>query len=497
MRRRYLLSILVVATMTIGLLLSVLPVPTLAEAPTKTEIVALRQENSKTFDLGNGKRALEVSLGAKHYKDVSNTWQDIDNSWTSATAPWNWQMTKDSYKTYALNNFIAGQVLKIEYKGSTIAFQPMALGWTNNLNQIQQISMPQNVAVSVTNTDSIGTIRWNNAYGTGRHFQWTNTPGRLEKLLQLDAIPPAPAQYIIDGGNPVLKLDFIFAPSSDLEIWVDGQLWDKSSKKQTVNIIEFRKAGEVVGIFNPVRYWDSSANLTANEGVGTTVLSKSGNNLYVSALVPYSWLQTAVYPVRIDPTWQVTTGSDDCRYVLSINDFSLTTISFYVGCSSAAGDPDYGSAARFLNITIPAGSIITLANLILTGKADSTTVINSRLRAQLNVNPATFSTAADFSARTWTSDATHVHWNAIPAWVLDTEYTSPDIKACVQEVINLANWASGNPMVILWDDFEKLSTQGDLKWRRGYSYDGSTTKAPKLVITYTTPSAFIPKVTIW
>ncbi len=190
-------------------------------------------------------------------------------------------------------------------------------------------------------------------------------------------------------------------------------------------------------------------------------------------------------------TWQVAASADDCaRTYITTSYWSKITTYFYAGYDNNSNQ-DFGSAARFLNVTIPAGSTITLANLIVTCKqVTSATAVNTRLRAQADINPATFSDAADFDARTWTT--AYVNWDAIPAWTLGTEYTSPDIKAAIQEVINLANWASGNPLTILWDDFQKRSTQVSGTERLSYSYDGSTTTAPKLVITYTPPTTTPP-----
>ncbi len=48
------------------------------------ELLDLRQENSKTYDLGDGKRQLVVSIGAIHYKDsytFDEQWEDIDLNW--------------------------------------------------------------------------------------------------------------------------------------------------------------------------------------------------------------------------------------------------------------------------------------------------------------------------------------------------------------------------------------------------------------------------------
>ncbi|MDO8743098.1 MAG: hypothetical protein Q7J30_00870, partial [Candidatus Azambacteria bacterium] len=64
--------------------------------PPLGEIINLRQENSKTFNLGNGQRKLEASMGAIHYKDnyanASEQWKDIDLTWVGN------QITKAPYE---------------------------------------------------------------------------------------------------------------------------------------------------------------------------------------------------------------------------------------------------------------------------------------------------------------------------------------------------------------------------------------------------------------
>jgi len=188
-------------------------------------------------------------------------------------------------------------------------------------------------------------------------------------------------------------------------------------------------------------------------------------------------------------TLQVAANTDDCIRSSHATYFAHDSTSFYAGYLDGAFT-DFGSAARFLNVTIPPKAIITLAKLILTCRIERLgEVVNSRCRAERNVTPLTFSTVADFNARTWTN--THVHWNAIPVWAAEessANTTSPDLSACIQEVIELPGWASGNAVVVLWDDFEQLSDQEDNHARQAYSYNGSATKAPKLYIEYTIPA---------
>jgi hypothetical protein len=188
-------------------------------------------------------------------------------------------------------------------------------------------------------------------------------------------------------------------------------------------------------------------------------------------------------------TIQVAASADDCYRLRPAdgNSFATGENFFLAGFDGVYYFTDYlGSAARFLNITIPPGSIITLAQLKLTCMIpNSLTTVRTRLRAERNINPATFSGRADFDARVWT-DA-FVNWDSIAAWLLDTEYASQDLTSCVQEVINLPGWVSGNPMVILWDDWESRSDHVTDTQRTAWSFDGSAAKAPKLYIEYTTP----------
>jgi hypothetical protein len=235
----------------------------------------------------------------------------VDTSWTAAVLPWSWQMANNNYQVKVKNNITAGQVVEFSRQGKSIKLQPMALEWTNNLDQIQSISMPQDVTPVVDQTGE-GSVNWLNAYGNGIDFKWQTTPISLDKTLEIENLSklPAPAPYIIAGGNPVLRLNLIFAPSSDVLIFVDGSLWDKKTTIQTFNKIEFRLGNEILWSFSPLMYWDADNT----EGQSVATLSKSGQNLYISIRVPYSWLQTAVYPVFVDADITIEASAHSTSY---------------------------------------------------------------------------------------------------------------------------------------------------------------------------------------
>jgi hypothetical protein len=139
---------------------------------------------------------------------------------------------------------------------------------------------------------------------------------------------------------------------------------------------------------------------------------------------------------------------------------------------------------RFLNVTIPQGATVTAAYLTLRASGnESGTICRTRLSAENVDNANAFSTKADFDSR-WANRTATVDWDNIPAWTKDTDYNSPSIVSQIQTVINRGGWASGNAIVIFWEDFEQRSSVAEAE-RAAYSYDGSITYAPKLHIEYT------------
>jgi hypothetical protein len=197
---------------------------------------------------------------------------------------------------------------------------------------------------------------------------------------------------------------------------------------------------------------------------------------------------------------QIVASADDCRVRWSGSAWELdaATTSQWVGVGGLP-NTKAGGGMRFQSVTIPQGATVTTAYLTLTCQgSDSLTVVNSVIIGEGVDNAAAFSNIADYQARRGTIvggandnniTSASVSWNAIPAWTLDTEYNSPEIKTIIQEIVNRAGWASGNALVLFWDDHAGNTTQVTNTRRRGYSYDGSTAKAPKLHIEYATVTA--------
>ena len=362
-----------------------------------SEIIGLRTENTKTYELGNGSRQLVASIGAVHYKnnyaDKSEVWKDIDLTW----------------------------------EGNRITKAPYELTLDG-----------QKITVKDKRTGEVSTIELLSVFPASMKFEIVpeHTRVSFRHILPSDKIP-FEASFRITGKGLITTKAFDDEGELELETsLVDDILTEKltSVKDKTTGAVRPAKGS-----------------------------------------------------IKVDPTWQVGASTDDCYRIPTPNYWATDYGHFQAGYVNSTY-PDLGSAARFIDFTVPSGSTILTAILTLTcSSPQAKTAVNTRIRAEQNINSVTFSTKEDFDARTWTT--AYINWDAIPAFVLDTEYNSSDFAAVVQEVIDLASWASGNPITILWDDFGKRSTQEIDANRPAYSYDSSTTKGPKLVVTYTVPLA--------
>jgi hypothetical protein len=183
---------------------------------------------------------------------------------------------------------------------------------------------------------------------------------------------------------------------------------------------------------------------------------------------------------------QVASSVDDCFVYWNGSSWALITNNAYQDAGYAySSTHKMGGGMRFQNVTIPGGATITAAYLTLRAAGNrANTAVNSRIKGEDVDDAAAFSNYSDYSGRART--AASMDWDNIPAWTAETEYNSPDIKTIIQAIINRPGWASGNDLVIFWDDHDDRSTHANQTERYAYSYDGSATKAPKLAITYTT-----------
>lgn len=185
--------------------------------------------------------------------------------------------------------------------------------------------------------------------------------------------------------------------------------------------------------------------------------------------------------------WQTAASSDDIRvYEVDAvhppwDTSSLTAWSVNLGFDAT----NYaGLGARFLNVTIPKGATIVSAYLRLYAYLSRAIItVNLRLAAEAADDAVTFSTVADYNARLRTD---YVAWSNVGAWVNGSWYDSPDIKACIQAVVNRDGWVSGNDLVVFCEDD---GTSTEYRQTASWNADGAIrgTLGPKLEVNYLSP----------
>jgi len=387
------------------------------------ELIEQRTANSKTFLMPDGRLGLDISIGAIHYKDNyqdrTEPWKDID----CAIQP-------------------DGTIRKAPYD---LDIDLDAIGFRCRVKE------------------------------DGSEF--TMGLGILG-----EGILPAKVKPIISGNQAIWR---DVAPDTDIAIVAER------TRISFRRILKSEKA-PVRAEFNVTKPSKSIAVLKTRardadgEEVPVEVAEDRGK------LVERIDVRGKKFPIEVDPTLEIQVGADadDCRrYGYGENGGFGYSVGYDAAGSVTAANDKYGSGFRFINITIPQGTEITTAYLILTAMYDgSNTDCNTKISAEDVDNAGDFSgdDGASFDTRYGNHTTAIVDWNAIPAWSADecgADTTSPEIQTVIQEIVNRVGWASGNAIVIFWEDFGDNSGADAI--RQCYDYKSSTTKCAKLHIEYT------------
>jgi hypothetical protein len=173
---------------------------------------------------------------------------------------------------------------------------------------------------------------------------------------------------------------------------------------------------------------------------------------------------------------QVGAALDDSRSI----DATYTNTSIYATYGGVELNGFHEGQVRFTNVTVPQGSTIDTCDAIFNpnGSRSGTTCI-IELALEDADNPGQVTSESDFNARVLTT--ARVADSGVAAWTDAVEYTSPELKTTLQEVVDRGGFASGNAINLFSKD--NGSTNG--AFRHGHSYDSDTAKAVKFHIEYT------------
>lgn len=431
---------------------------------------------------------LDVSLGDIHYGPSED--QEIDTAWVADTGAWQYQMVLADFHAHARNILNAGTLVEYRnpYTNEWITFQPLGVNYANEFDSRQQLALPQAVS-AVVNDD---TLYWENGYGTGRHFQYVTQTERLQKLFIVDALANLPAPEPWMTGTVDLEIEFIIAYSAGVNAWVDGVEWDKTTKVQTGNRIEFRDTLSNVNWYLDYPRADDSNPLGSSTVVGQYQLRKQGNNFYITVRIPKTWVDAAVFPIKIDPTVTplVAASADDAM----CDDGGLkdlTGTSLFLGVATNLNPPSRTTGLRFILPSVTNTDNIDLAYIEMVHEYGATSDMPIRIIGDAQDNaPAWVNLTTFASETTYTTNfySTHVSQTYSSTEHMRIMTTSQDISAVVEEITSRAGWSAGNGIRFMVEGYNGSSTYDSSPFR---PYDASTTLCARLHVEYSSSQSLV------
>lgn len=158
-------------------------------------------------------------------------------------------------------------------------------------------------------------------------------------------------------------------------------------------------------------------------------------------------------------------GLDQPAVYFSSSDLELVDDSYYKGPQLVG--------LRFAGVAIPSGAAISSATVRFVADESDSVATNLVVRGHDVGNAGRFGLSGGVSTLVATDAA--VSWNTVEPWTRGGVYHSPDLAAVVQEIVDRADWRSGNALTLI------VSGTGE---RTAESYDGDRASAPVLEVEY-------------
>lgn len=190
---------------------------------------------------------------------------------------------------------------------------------------------------------------------------------------------------------------------------------------------------------------------------------------------------------------QVGASTDDAHQLQNGASYSHTSAVLQILASTVGASSRNTGGMRFASVPIPKGATINSAVLQTYIASASFLTIDATLYGAAEDNPATFNsttndvvTVAQGGDRVYTS--TSVPWaHTYSGMGFDTE-AKPDVTSIIQEIIDRANWASGDALVLFVAGDSGTITECRL---RAWDFVPNGISGAKLVIDYTPGTQFV------
>ncbi len=175
---------------------------------------------------------------------------------------------------------------------------------------------------------------------------------------------------------------------------------------------------------------------------------------------------------------KIVASTDDAeeRQTGGVIDITSSDLEF-VNDGATPGNQTVGM--RFTNIAIPKDAIIESAYIqFYVDEVAWTASTSVNIFGEAADNSATFSTSG-FNITNRTKTTTSVAWNNIPVWptvnLAGVDQRTPELKTILNEIMQRVGWKENNSFTFLINGTGR---------RNAHAFDGSSTMAPELIVTY-------------
>jgi len=348
-------------------------------------------------------------------------------------------------------------------------------------------------------------VTWQHVFGPGLHFRYNLVPDEFFKTLIIESKASLPSPTIGLGG---LRLTLVMAvawhseaaPANEFAegIVIDDLSGDPDAadlpdeEMQDPEQFSFRDfAARDLWWLRKPRAWDSYESEEGPHSIAVQHrLRRKAKHIFALLSVPATALNhpATVYPVYMDTDIgeeQVGASTDDAYSASTtwpgVGNGNSGAAYYYTGESDVAF---LGWGGRFTSVPIPQGATINTASIALCAGGNQTQDCDLTLYCEDEDDPATFAWNDTPPGRTRTTAS--AQWDiGVTAWTTGTWYTSTDIAAPVQEVVDRGGWAENNALSVFFFNTGQ-TLLGSWHSRLAYTYDQTgNVSGPKLNVSYT------------
>lgn len=254
------------------------------------------------YKIYNNNNSFAITINPQ-YND-NGVWKDVNRTLKLSTeSGYEYGVTEGIYEAHFKNLPSSTSAVLIR-RGIELAYDPNGLYWDSSSDD-DIIDANPNGEGNPDPNDPTSFI-YPNAYGDGIDLKYTYLATELKEYVIINnrlnlGTPPS---TVLQGNNISLKHEFALHNINNADLYIDDQLITSNGDYIGKEAYFKFNNSKIFNLETPYAY-DSEGN----EVYGWYKFRKTLGDLWVELHIPYDWINTATYPVYIDPTTVIVTNT--------------------------------------------------------------------------------------------------------------------------------------------------------------------------------------------